>query len=114
MKYICSFFLFIVLFTVNAPAQDITGIWKGYFAWDCPDHGQERMDAEVQVIQLPKNAISGVAYAYQNKTIYSKAAASGTYFTNTHNFSFTESKVLKSFCDDACLHTYKLHYKRKG
>ena len=63
-RFVLTVFTFLPAFSFLSFAQDITGIWRGYFITD--DGDQYRF--EVQMEQS-NNTLSGVTYSYQGKTI---------------------------------------------
>src|SRR5687768_15670578 len=70
-------FTFLFIFCV-AQAQNITGIWRGYFITDF----SEQYKFELQIVQNKSNRVSGVSYSYLDTRFYGKAALTG-YFTNS-------------------------------
>src|SRR5438046_4348476 len=55
-------------------AQDLTGIWKGYFI----TNGGEQYKLEFQVKQNPTSSVTGVSYSYLDVRFYGKATMTGS------------------------------------
>lgn len=72
--------LFVIVSYSSGNAQNITGIWRGYFLTD----NGEQYKYELQIDQSKKNSISGVSYSYLDTRFYGKATLTGNYtkFTN--------------------------------
>ena len=60
---------------MTAPAQDLTGIWRGYFN----TYSGEDYKFEIQIEQTKSNRISGVSYSYLDTRFYGKAALTGNF-----------------------------------
>lgn len=107
------FFLPIYCFSLLAGAQDITGIWKGYFVSD----GGDYYKLEFQVAQKPGTAVTGVSYSYLDIRFYGKATMTGS-FTKTNNiFNIREIKTVEvksSLGGATCIMNYNFEYSRSG
>lgn len=121
-NYICLMkfkftLLYFLLFAISAGAQNITGIWKGYFVQSNFGFSEDRYRFEVQIAQLPNDAINGVTYSYKTTVFYGKAEAKGIYTTKTNNIILNELKLVDlKIADksDPCLMTCYLEYDKMG
>src|SRR3954454_6813967 len=105
-----------VLFASLANAQNITGIWKGSFLTGLGMF-QEKYNYEVQINQLPNNALRGVTYSYHVTTFYGKALLKGVLNSTTKNIIFKEDTLVEmraGFGTSACLFTCYLDYHKEG
>ncbi|MFN2457313.1 MAG: hypothetical protein ABR502_03835 [Chitinophagaceae bacterium] len=107
--------ILIIFTTIISPlfAQDITGIWRGYFT---TSYGEE-YKLEFQVAQTKTLSATGVSYSYLDKRFYGKATMKG-YFTKTsktfqiQELRTVEVKNLEG--NGTCLMNYRLTYSRSG
>ena len=67
-----------LLFASLAHAQNVTGIWRGYFLTGMGMFS-EKYNYEVQINQLPNKGLRGVTYSYHVTTFYGKALLKGVY-----------------------------------
>lgn len=68
--------LFVILgLPVISIAQNLTGIWRGYFH----TYSGDQYKFELQVEQTKSNRISGVSYSYLDTRFYGKAALTGNF-----------------------------------
>jgi len=102
-------FTFLPAFSVLSFAQDISGIWRGYFITD--NGGQYRY--EVQIEHSSNNTLSGVTYSYQDKRFYAKTTMTGNFSKASGNalvqeIKNIELKIEAGFvpCIQKCLLTY--------
>ena len=65
----------IALLPLNGFAQNLTGIWRGWFVTE----GGEQYKYELQIEQTKTNRISGVSYSYLDTRFYGKAMLTGNY-----------------------------------
>ena len=107
-------------FSIWVPAQEMTGIWRGYFnsatslMGDMP--GDVKYKFEIQLLQQ-KNAIRGVSYSYKTTVFYGKADMTGIYTPGNRSLLLKETKLLElkiSGKSDACLMTCYLDYSSIG
>jgi len=96
-------------FSFFSYAQDLTGIWRGYFI----DNNYSQYRYEVQIEQTRKNSISGVTYSYQDKRFYGKTSFTGNFTVSNGNALIQEIKTLELrmisgyvACIQKCLLTY--------
>jgi hypothetical protein len=71
-KFLFSFFAVVAL-AVPSLAQNLTGIWRGYFTTSSYD----QYKFEIQIKQT-NTGISGVSYSYLNTVFYGKATLTGS------------------------------------
>ena len=77
MKFAVTLLSFIAFFfSIDAGAQNLTGIWKGHFYMQSFGY-VDRYKFEVQIEQLPNNALNGVTYSYKTTVFYGKADLKG-------------------------------------
>ncbi len=109
--------LFILTGTL-ANAQDITGIWRGYFN---SGYGifKQQYKYEVQINQLGNNAnqkgIEGVTYSYHSTSFYGKATLQGIYDAKNKSLTLKELKLVELKIADQsqpCLMTCYLDYSK--
>ena len=120
-------FVPIAFFLMASPvlAQDVTGIWRGYFnqvEYSRDGDGnkiaipQERYKFEIQLDQQ-KGRFEGVTYSYLSTIFYGKATASGTVNQNSKKILLEELKIVEvrmSGLSDACIMTCFLQYSKSG
>lgn len=117
MKYRFTLIYFLLLFSLGAGAQNITGIWKGYFIQKSFGYFEERYKFEVQIEQLSNKALNGVTYSYKTTVFYGKASVKGIFTKKTKNVVLNEIKLVEvkmSGQTDACLMTCYLDYDKMG
>jgi len=105
------------VFSLNSDAQNITGIWKGYFVQNTFGFSEDRYKFEVQIEQLANNGINGVTYSYKTTVFYGKAEAKGIYTKKTNNILLDEIKLVDLKISDQsqpCLMTCYLEYAKVG
>jgi hypothetical protein len=96
------------LFPLFLSAQDLTGIWRGYFITE--DGEQYRYEVQ---IDHGKGALTGVTYSYLDKRFYGKATFTGNFSLRSNNALVQEIKTvevkmstLSASCIQKCLLTY--------
>jgi hypothetical protein len=100
-------------FQLSSFAQDITGIWKGYFI----SESNEYYKLEFQIKQSNSNTVTGVSYSYLDIRFYGKATMTGNFLTNSSSFRIREIKTVevKSTLGGAtCIMNYNFKYSRSG
>ncbi|MFN9666012.1 MAG: hypothetical protein ACK55T_09950 [Bacteroidota bacterium] len=112
--------LFIYCFSPLLPAQQMTGIWRGYFSSSVSMLGDasrnESYKFEVQLLQ-EKNNLRGVSYSYKTTVFFGKAEMTGIYTPGLKRLILKENKLtdLKiSSQSEACLMTCYLDYSSIG
>jgi hypothetical protein len=114
MKRLVLFFILQPAFSYISTAQDLTGIWRGYFITD--ENRQYRF--EVQIDHSPKkNAFSGVTYSYLDKSFYGKSSMTGNFKRDNQNALIQEIKTLEVKMDrfsQTCIQKCLLVYTKSG
>jgi len=116
MRLLLSLFIVImslILVTPALHAQDLTGIWRGYFITEFSD----QYKFEIQIAQNKTNRITGVSYSYLDTRFYGKATLTG--FTNKSNKTalIQEIKTVEikmSSGSVACIMKCNVTYSRSG
>lgn len=106
-------FLMLASGTATINAQNVTGIWKGYFITESGQHYR----LEFQVLQSGKSAATGVSYSYLDVRFYGKATMTGSFIRSSSTFRIREIKTVevKSTLGGAtCIMNYNLTYSRSG
>lgn len=99
-----------------ATAQNLTGIWKGYFVQGFGALKQQ-YKYEVQIKQEPDKALKGVTYSYKDVTFYGKASLQGIFMDKAANVLIRENKMLEVKTLDgsgACAMTCYLTWRKEG
>jgi hypothetical protein len=97
----------------NVEAQDLTGIWRGYFVTD----GGENYKLEFQIGQNPTRAVTGVSYSYLDKRFYGKATMTGRYTNGVKVLQIQELRTVEVRNlggGGTCIMNYKLQYSKSG
>jgi hypothetical protein len=111
-RFVLTVFTFLPAFSFLSSAQDITGIWRGYFITD--DGDQYRF--EVQMEQS-NNTLSGVTYSYREKQFYGKCTMTGNFSNSSGNALIQEIKTIEvkmSLANVACIQKCRLTYAKSG
>lgn len=98
-----------------AAAQDVTGIWKGYFIAD--DGQQYRLEFQVKQNKNGMLSTTGVSYSWQDDIrFYGKATMTGNFAKASKQLRIREIKTveLKSSLGGACIMNYNLVYSKSG
>src|SRR5258706_14534191 len=90
-KFLLAFFLLITFIHFTSYAQDLTGIWRGYFISD----GGEQYKLEFQVSQNNSNTVSGISYSYLDVRFYGKATMTGSFIKSSSIFRIREIKTVE-------------------
>lgn len=108
------FFLFLVpISSVTSFAQDISGIWKGYFR----SGTGETYRLEFQVLNNHSYTTTGVSYSYLDIRFYGKATMTGNYMKNSKKLRIREIRTVEVKTLDGggtCIMNYDLEYSRSG
>src|SRR5688572_22795511 len=87
----CLSIVLLILFTgQESIAQNLTGIWRGYFI----SGGSEQYKFEIQIEQSPRKGIGGVSYSYLTTVFYGKATLTGTVNTANKSVLIQEIKTV--------------------
>src|SRR4030095_7327184 len=111
-KFFPTFFLTLFSYS-NIYAQNLTGIWRGYFIADNGD----QYKLEFQVSQNSLSAVTGVSYSYLDVRFYGKATMTGNFIKSSSSFRIREVKTVevKSLLGGAtCIMNYNFVYTRSG
>ncbi len=104
--------VFILFLPFTLPAQDLTGIWRGYFHTESFDEYKFELQ-----IEQKNNGISGVSYSYLNTAFYGKATLTGRLSTQTQNVLIQEIKTVElkmSVGSSACIMKCSFEYYKSG
>ena len=94
-------------------AQDLTGIWKGYFITDVG----EQYKLEFQIKQDNPSSVTGVSYSYLDVRFYGKATMTGSLDKSEKKFQIQELRTVevKSMGGGGtCLMKYIFTYDKSG
>jgi len=94
-------------------AQDVTGIWKGYFITESGEYYK----LEFQVLQKGESGTTGVSYSYLDVRFYGKATMTGNFIKNSAAFRIREIKTVEvksTMGGSTCIMNYNLSYSRSG
>ena len=111
-RFVLIVFTFLPAFSVLSFAQDITGIWRGYFI---AENG-EQYRFEIQMEQK-NNTLSGVTYSYQDKRFYGKCTMTGNYSNASGDVLIQEIKTVEvkmPVSNSACIQKFLLTYAKSG
>lgn len=112
VKLLFCFFFFGIC-SLSASAQNLTGIWQGYFITESMD----QYKVELQIEQNKNNRISGVSYSYLSTVFYGKASLTGFYNKTGKTALVQEIKTLElrmSGGSVACIMKCLFNYARSG
>jgi hypothetical protein len=112
LRKILFAFTFLLLFC-SAKAQNITGIWRGYFITDFSD----QYKFELQIVQNKSNRVSGVSYSYLDTRFYGKATLTGYFTSSSKKALIQETKTVEvrmSAGSVACIMKCNFIYTRSG
>jgi len=107
--------LFILFLNIScfSYAQNLTGIWRGYFITD----NMLQYRYEVQMEQTSKNTLSGVTYSYLGKSFYGKTSMTGNFKEVSGMTLIQEIKTIEvkmSLGSVACIQKCLLTYTKSG
>lgn len=117
-----TFTLLSVLLCSLNYAQNLTGIWRGYFVQRDFDmfsgeYRQEKYKYEVQILQGNKAGVEGVTYSYRTTVFYGKAKCTGIFGKKDKTLTLKETKMEELKISDGsqpCLMTCYLDYEKAG
>ncbi len=108
------FFFLPILFTLfTASAQNLTGIWKGYFV---SEDGQY-YKLEFQISHNGSYSVTGVSYSYLDIRFYGKATMTGSFIKSSSSFRIKEIKTVEvksSLGGATCIMNYNFQYSKSG
>ena len=111
-RFVLTVFTFLPALSFLSFAQNVSGIWRGYFITDEGD--QYRF--EVQMEQT-KTSLSGVTYSYQDKRFYGKCTMTGNFSNASGNALIQELKTIEvrmALSSVACIQKCLLTYTKSG
>src|SRR5690348_2582339 len=106
-------FFLIAVSPLLSTAQDLSGIWRGYFKTE--DGSEYR--CEIQIAQSKTKSVSGVSYSYLDTRFYGKATLTGMYNPNAKTILIQEIKTVELKMDAgsvACIMKYLMSYSKSG
>ena len=106
-------YILLFLLSTLSSAQNLTGIWRGYFV----TNSMEQYRYEVQIEHNSKNRLSGVTYSYLDKRFYGKTTMTGSFKTITGDALIQEIKTIEvrmSLGSVACIQKCLLSYTKSG
>lgn len=113
------FFLLLISFSSNA--QQLTGIWRGYFSSSTGMYREgfkeETYKYEIQLDQQANNSVKGVTYSYKSTVFYGKAELNGIYTPSSKSLIIKEIRLVDLKIGDKsepCLMTCYLDYTKIG
>lgn len=112
-RYLVIFLLLTPLNQLSLRAQNLTGIWRGYFITDMG----EKYKLEFQVNVPSTTFSSGVSYSYLDVRFYGKATMTGSFDKSSNNLKIREIKTVEIKNMDgngACIMNYDLFYAKSG
>lgn len=110
-RSVFSLLVAVIILPISLVAQNLTGIWKGYFI--TKDFSQYKVEFQLKQSQ---KSLTGVSYSYLTTVYYGKATMSGKLQDDAH-LSIQELKtveVKESEGSVTCLMNYQLTYSRSG
>ena len=113
LRTICSIS---ILFSTQAVAQDLTGVWQGNFYSSGTLMLEGSYKYEVQIVDN-NNKLEGVTYSYLTTVFYGKAALVGFYRKNNKTVVIKEIRMLEMKASEGsygCLMTCTLQYTKRG
>jgi hypothetical protein len=111
-RFALTVLTFLPAFSFLSSAQDVTGIWRGYFITD--DGQQYRFEVQMEP---SNNSLSGVTYSYREKQFYGKCTMTGNFSNSSGNALIQEIKTIEvkmSLASVACIQKCLLTYARSG
>ena len=112
LRPLLSFFSLFLVCNFSS-AQDLTGIWKGYFITDVG----EQYKLEFQIKQDNPSSVTGVSYSYLDVRFYGKATMTGSMDRSDKKFQIQELRTVevKSLGGaGTCLMKYIFTYDKSG
>jgi hypothetical protein len=103
----------VVFSSFSSAAQDITGIWRGYFFTDLND----QYKFEIQIKQNAQKSVTGVSYSYLTTVFYGKATLTGFFNKNAQTALIQEIETVElrmSGGSVACIMKLFMNYTKSG
>ncbi|MGQ0737944.1 MAG: hypothetical protein ACT4OJ_02685 [Bacteroidota bacterium] len=111
-KFILTFAL-VACHCFYLSAQEVTGIWKGYFITESGEYYR----LEFQVLQKGSSGTTGVSYSYLDVRFYGKATMTGNFIKSSSTFRIREIKTVEvksTMGGGTCIMNYNLSYSKSG
>ena len=108
-----SLIFFLSCLCLFSSAQDLTGIWKGYFI----TNDGEQYKLEFQVKQNNTLSVTGVSYSYLDVRFYGKATMTGSINRSEKKFQIQELRTVEvknTSGSGTCLMKYIFTYDKSG
>lgn len=112
---------FLLLISFSSDAQQLTGIWRGYFSSSTglyrEGYKEETYKYEIQLDQQANNSVKGVTYSYKSTVFYGKAELNGIYTPTSKSLIIKEIRLVDLKIGDKsepCLMTCYLDYTKIG
>ncbi|MFN8290690.1 MAG: hypothetical protein U0U70_10560 [Chitinophagaceae bacterium] len=112
-RKLCFSLFLLISGCISLPAQDLTGIWKGYFITESGEYYK----LEFQVLQTGNNAVTGVSYSYLDVRFYGKATMTGNFIKSGASFRIREIRTVEvksSLGGGTCIMNYNFNYSKSG
>ena len=112
-RHLLIFLLLPPISQFSLQAQNLTGIWRGYFVTDMG----EKYKLEFQVNVPQTTFSSGVSYSYLDVRFYGKATMTGSFNKVSKNLKIREIRTVEiknAGGDGACIMNYDLFYEKSG
>lgn len=112
-RHLLFAFILGLLFSSVSNAQNLTGIWRGYFITG----NMDQYKYEVQIEQTSSNRLSGVTYSYLDKRFYGKTSMTGSFKTTSGDALIQEIRTIEvkmAVNTGACIQKCLLTYTKSG
>lgn len=113
-KRLSAFFSFcLCLSSLSGLAQDVTGIWKGYFITESGEYYK----LEFQLAKNSSFGVTGVSYSYLDIRFYGKATMTGSFVRSSNSLRIRELKTVEvksKMGGSTCIMNYALSWSRSG
>ena len=90
IQRLCLFLILLAASSISLRAQNLTGIWRGYFITS--NYDQYKFELQ---IKHSTGSISGVSYSYLNTSFYGKAVLTGSFNKATSDAVVREIKTVE-------------------
>ncbi|HSU29169.1 MAG TPA: hypothetical protein VLJ68_12365 [Chitinophagaceae bacterium] len=112
LRSLMAFIAIVNCTSLTVRAQNITGIWRGYFVSE--DYSQYKFELQ---IEQKGTAVSGVSYSYLSTVFYGKATLTGSFSKNSQSALIREIKTVEvrmSSISQACIMKCIFQYDKSG
>src|SRR5476649_2120671 len=97
MRLIFTLFSLLLL-SLTANAQKLTGIWRGYFSSSNGIYREgvkeEMYKYEIQIDHQSNNGMKGVTYSYKSTVFYGKTDLTGIFMKGSKSMILKETKLV--------------------